>query len=117
MLIIPSIFGGQRSNVFYPFSLDIWDPFQDFPFTSALTTPQFSIDAAALANACIDWKGTPKAHVFKADLPGFKEKVKVDWRNLTNQCRGGRDSCLSVSFVGNQEKNGPDWQLLLQFRR
>ncbi|KAF8403010.1 hypothetical protein HHK36_011105 [Tetracentron sinense] len=28
MSIIPNFFGGRRSNIFDPFSLDIWDPFQ-----------------------------------------------------------------------------------------
>ncbi|CAL2242892.1 unnamed protein product [Prunus armeniaca] len=34
MSLIPSFFGGRRTNVFDPFSLDIWDPFQDFPLIS-----------------------------------------------------------------------------------
>ncbi|TMW84176.1 hypothetical protein EJD97_025680 [Solanum chilense] len=30
MSLIPSLFGGRRSNVFGPFSLDIWDPLEGF---------------------------------------------------------------------------------------
>ncbi|MFS7902666.1 putative small heat shock protein HSP20 [Helianthus anomalus] len=68
MSIIPSLFGGRRSNVFDPFSLDVWDPFKDV-----------SRETSALVNARVDWKETPEAHVFKADLPGMKkEEVKVE---------------------------------------
>ncbi|KAI7726615.1 hypothetical protein M8C21_025189, partial [Ambrosia artemisiifolia] len=34
MSIVPSLFGGRRSSVFDPFSLDVWDPFKEFPITS-----------------------------------------------------------------------------------
>ncbi|XP_009415784.2 16.9 kDa class I heat shock protein 2 [Musa acuminata AAA Group] len=73
----------RRSNIFNPFSLDVWDPFQGFPFDSfrslSETRPSFVSDASAFANTRIDWKETPEAHIFKADLPGAKkEEVKVE---------------------------------------
>ncbi|URE32076.1 Hsp20/alpha crystallin family [Musa troglodytarum] len=65
----------RRSNIFDPFSLDVWDPFQ-FTLRDA---PQLVSDASAFANTSIDWKETPEAHNFKADLPGAKkEEVKVE---------------------------------------
>ena len=70
--MIPSFFGGQRSNIFDPFSLSVWDPFKDFP-------TQISKENSAFVNTRIDWKETPEAHVLKADLPGLnKEEVKVE---------------------------------------
>ncbi|VVB16622.1 unnamed protein product [Arabis nemorensis] len=101
MSLIPSIFGGRRSNVFDPFSQDVWDPFEGF-FTpsSALANAPTSRDVAAFTNARVDWKETPEAHVFKADLPGLKKeevKVEVEDKNIL-QISGERSK-------ENEEKN------------
>nr|XP_023925211.1 18.2 kDa class I heat shock protein-like [Quercus suber]POE94929.1 18.2 kda class i heat shock protein [Quercus suber] len=76
MSLIPSFFGSSRSNISDPFSLEVWDPFKDFPFSSE---SQFAKENSALVNTRVDWKETRAAHVFKADLPGLnKEEVKVE---------------------------------------
>ncbi|PPD95330.1 hypothetical protein GOBAR_DD07666 [Gossypium barbadense] len=74
MSSIPSFFGNRRSNnVFDPFSLDLWDPLKDFPVSTR------SPVTSAFVDARIDWRETPEAHVFKADVPGLKkEEVKVE---------------------------------------
>ncbi|EXC37222.1 hypothetical protein L484_000338 [Morus notabilis] len=103
MSLIPSIFGGRRTNVFDPVSLDIWDPFDGF-FNSALATvPPSARETSAFANTRIDWKETPEAHVFKADVPGLKkEEVKVEVEE-------GRILQISGERSKEQEEKNDKW--------
>ncbi|XAR60577.1 hypothetical protein NMG60_11034009 [Bertholletia excelsa] len=97
MSLIPSFFGSRRSNVFDPFSLDIWDR----------GTSQF-------ANMRIDWKETPEAHVFKAELPGLKKKERGKFfrrfrlpENVKmDQVKAflGNDGVLTVTVPKEEEK-------------
>ncbi|XP_024177207.1 17.3 kDa class I heat shock protein [Rosa chinensis] len=83
MSLIPNPFGrrsgafGRRSGAFDPFSLDAWDhhPLDPWPFRSVSSQSE----TASFAHAHIDWKETPTAYVFKADVPGLrKDEVKVE---------------------------------------
>ncbi|KAL0452799.1 UNVERIFIED_CONTAM: class I heat shock protein [Sesamum latifolium] len=85
MSLIPSFFGNRRSNVFDPISLDIWDPFEGFPFsTSVANLPSSARETTAVANARIDWKETPEAHVFKISGERSKEQEekKEKWHRV-----------------------------------
>ncbi|QCD84396.1 18.5 kDa class I heat shock protein [Vigna unguiculata] len=98
MSLVPSLFGGRRSNVFDPFSLDVWDPFKDFSFPNSLSSsfPDSVTQNSAFVSTRVDWKETPEAHVFKADIPGLKkEEVKVEIED---------DKVLQISGERNVEK-------------
>ncbi|XAR52297.1 hypothetical protein NMG60_11020283 [Bertholletia excelsa] len=108
MSLIPSFFG-RRSNVFDPFSLDVWDPFDGFPFNSNFRSLSdqlrsgFPSETASFAGARIDWRETPAAHVFKADVPGLrKEEVKVEVED-------GRILQISGERSREQEEKGDTW--------
>jgi HSP20 family protein len=96
MATIPSFFYNQRANsIFDPVSaFDVWDPLKDFPFLSPHSL--ISRENSAFVNTRIDWKETPEAHVFEADLPGLKkEEVKVEIED---------DKVLQISGERNVEK-------------
>jgi HSP20 family protein len=97
MAMIPSFFNNRRGgSIFDSFSaFDIWDPLKEFPFTST-SNSLISRENSAFVNTRIDWKETPEAHVFKADLPGLtKEEVKVEIED---------DRVLQISGERNVEK-------------
>lgn len=88
--------------MFDPFSLDIWDPFEGFS-SSVANIPSSARETSALANTRIDWKETPEAHVFKADLPGLKkEEVKVEVED-------GRVLQISGERSREQEEKNDKW--------
>lgn len=83
------------SSIFDPFS---WDPFPH-PFSLLpshdLDAPfrQLYRDASSVANTQVDWKETPDAHIFKADLPGLnKEEIKVQVEDGNVLCISGQRS-------------------------
>ncbi|KAL0285390.1 UNVERIFIED_CONTAM: class I heat shock protein [Sesamum angustifolium] len=83
MSLIPSFFGNRRSNVFDPISLDIWDPFEGFPFaTSVANLPSSALETTAIASARIDWKETPEAHVFKRERSKEQEEKNDKWHRV-----------------------------------
>ncbi|KAJ4830021.1 hypothetical protein Tsubulata_901861 [Turnera subulata] len=88
MAMIPSFFGNSRSS-----SSSVFDPFSSFELPSSSL---ISRDNSAFVNTRIDWKETPEAHVFEADLPGLKkEEVKVEVED---------DRVLHISGERNVEK-------------
>ncbi|KAB2596208.1 16.9 kDa class I heat shock protein 2-like [Pyrus ussuriensis x Pyrus communis] len=97
-----SLYGnGRRSSVFDPFSLDIWDPFEGFG--TLANFPSSARETTAIANTRVDWKETPEAHVFKADLPGIKkEEVKVEVED-------GRVLQISGERSREQEDKNDKW--------
>ncbi|KAK4420103.1 class I heat shock protein [Sesamum alatum] len=104
MSLIPSFFGNRRSNVFYPFSLDICDPFEGFPFSTDVANLHSSArETTAIANARIDWEETLEAHVFKVGVPGLKkEEVKVEVND-------GRILQISGERSKEQEEKNDKW--------
>ncbi|CDP19642.1 unnamed protein product [Coffea canephora] len=105
MALVPSIFGGRRSNIFDPFSLDIWDPFEGFPFSRTLANFPSGTDreTAVFTNARVDWRETPEAHIVQADLPGLKkEEVKVEVED-------GRILKISGERSREQEEKSDTW--------
>ncbi|MBA0698566.1 hypothetical protein Goari_000273, partial [Gossypium aridum] len=98
-------------------------------FNSALanTVPSSSsaCEASAIANARVDWKETPKAHVFKAILQGLKkgwfgkllrtfrlpENAKMDQVKASME-NGNLFLLIFADDKTRQEKEGSNWSQL-----
>ncbi|KAL6311785.1 hypothetical protein AAG906_022909 [Vitis piasezkii] len=104
MALISSVLGGgRRSNIFDPISRYLGS-FEGFPFSTTLANvPNTAHETSAFVNTRIDWKETPEAHVFKADLPGLKkEEVKVEVEE-------GRVLKISGERTKEQEEKNDKW--------
>lgn len=105
MALVPSIFGGRRSNIFDPSSLDIWDPFEGFPSPGTLANFPSGTDreTTVFTSARVDWRESPEAHIIRADLPGLKkEEVKVEVED-------GRILKISGERSREQEEKTDTW--------
>ncbi|RVW60873.1 18.1 kDa class I heat shock protein [Vitis vinifera] len=80
------------------------DHFEGFPFSTSLSNIPSTIgETSAFANTRIDWKETPEAHVFRADLLGVKkEEVKVEVEE-------GRVFQISGERSKDQEEKNDKW--------
>ena len=82
MSIVP-IGGQQKGTVGNSSSLDIWDPFNHFDdlwnaFSDGFPFPGFSGGIFPSLGTQLNWRETPRAHVFKAYLPGVsRDEVMV----------------------------------------
>lgn len=103
--MIPRMFYGGHSVPYYQ-QQAVWDPFQEVPHgvSSLVATapPAFSAESQ-LELTKLDWKETPEAHVFKAELPGLKKnEVKVEVEE-------GRVLCIRGEKSVEKEVSGGTW--------
>ncbi|CAL4965052.1 unnamed protein product [Urochloa decumbens] len=92
----------RSGTVFDPLSLDFWSSADPLGVVRPLAE-----QCPVLTNVRVDWKETPAAHVFKADLPGVKKdaaKVEVEDGNVLviSGERGSRE----------EAREGEAWRLV-----
>ncbi|KAJ3691647.1 hypothetical protein LUZ61_020811 [Rhynchospora tenuis] len=90
-----------RSNVFDPFTGDLWSALQRCPVFNPSIAP--SEETSSFADVRVDWKEVAEAHVFKADLPGMKKedvKVEVEEGNVLK---------ISGERCGEKDDNDGKW--------
>ncbi|KDP44848.1 hypothetical protein JCGZ_01348 [Jatropha curcas] len=93
---------GHRSDIFDPF----WDPLEGFPFHPLINGPDFPAETSSFAGARVDWKETPTAHVFMADVPGLrKEELKVEVED-------GRVLQITGERSREEESSGDTWHIV-----
>ncbi|OMO91386.1 hypothetical protein COLO4_18416 [Corchorus olitorius] len=112
MAMIPNFFGNRRNSIFDPFSLEVWDPFKEFDFPPSVSSfPQLSRENSAFVNTRVDWKETPAAHVFKADLPGLKKeevKVEIEDDRMSDVKASMENGVLTVTVPKVEMKKKPE---------
>ncbi|GAA0181728.1 chaperone [Lithospermum erythrorhizon] len=81
MSLIPP-FSTRRNPYNDPYSYDVYDPFKEYNNlgSTTLRTPpmypphQHNSISSLFSNVGVEWRDTPEAHVYKANLPGFKKE-------------------------------------------
>ncbi|XVE61977.1 hypothetical protein DITRI_Ditri06bG0081900 [Diplodiscus trichospermus] len=106
MSIVPGSYFGGRS-VHEPFYQHVWDPFPEIHYgyggTVVAPRPAFSTETVPFEFARLEWKETPEAHVFKAELPGLnKNEVKIEVED-------GRVLCISGEKSMEKEVKNETW--------
>ncbi|KAL5973508.1 hypothetical protein ACLOJK_030159 [Asimina triloba] len=95
-LIAPRIL---RCPFFNPFATDSWEP-----------SGSTETASGAIVKARVDWKETPEAHIFKADLPGLsKEDAKVEVEE-------GRVLQIGGERKAEKEEKDEKWRLVERSR-
>ncbi|XVE86770.1 hypothetical protein DITRI_Ditri18aG0060700 [Diplodiscus trichospermus] len=136
MSIVPV--SGQQGTVSNPSSQDLWDPFNDFdlwnPFTDVFpfAFPSFSIELFPSLGTQLSWRETPRAHVFKAYLPGvtrdevivfidddrmlqistengnFMSRFKLPDTAMTDQIQGFMENGVLIVTIGKETPQRPN---------
>ncbi|GLU10577.1 hypothetical protein SLE2022_273700 [Rubroshorea leprosula] len=122
-------------------SRDLWDPFNDlelwnplvgnFPSLFSTHFPEFSRQIFPSLETQISWNETPRAHVFRAYLPGFTRdevmvfiddgmlqistangkfasRFKLPDNARTNQIEGFMENGMLIVTVGKEEARRPN---------